>query len=168
MNDERIPLIQFKDVTKRFGSLTVLEPPCLDIARGDPAVERFVEDVSEWWATGPTDDPEAFLRGFLRFVGSAYDPPSPLPRDLEQGARTLIVERLPWEARIPLDELCAEPFPKLVVSGAHHRAFDAVCDVLTERLPAERLVLPGYQHNPQLHPDFNELLADFLDRAVAR
>jgi len=150
-----------------LGSLTVLEPPCLDVARGDPAVERFVEDVSAWWATGPTDDPEAFLRGFLRFVGSAYAPPSPLPPDLEQGARTLIVERAPWEARIPLDELGVQPFPKLVVSGAHHPAFDAVCAVLTERLQAERLVLPGYQHNPQLHPDFNELLADFVDRAAS-
>ena len=36
---------------------------------------------------------------------------------------------------IPLDELAAAPFPKLVISGGHNAAFDAVCDVLEERLP---------------------------------
>ena len=65
-------------------------------------------------------EPEAFLRTFLRAVGSSFDPPSPLPPELEQGARTLMVERGPWEAEIPLAELRAAPFPKLVVSGAHH------------------------------------------------
>ena len=54
-----------------------------------------------------------------------------------------MAERPPWEAEIPLDELAAAPFPKLVVSGAHNAAFDAVCDVLEERLGAERAVLPG-------------------------
>ena len=56
-------------------------------------------------------------------------------------------------------------FPTLVVSGGHHAAFDAVCDVLVERLGAERLVLPGYGHTAQRHPEFNAALADFVDRA---
>ena len=47
-------------------------------------------------------EPEAFLRTFLRAVGSAFEPPSPLPPELEQGARTLMAERGPWEAEIPL------------------------------------------------------------------
>ena len=92
-------------------------------------------------------------------------PPCPLPDQLLQGARTLIVERGPWEAEIPLDGLAATPFPKLVVSGAHHAAFDAICDVLEERLAAERLVLPGYGHTAQRHPAFNEALAEFVTAA---
>ena len=84
---------------------------------------------------------------------------------LEQGARTLIVERGPWEATIPLDELSAASFPTLVVSGSHHAAFEAICDVLVARLAAERLVLPGYGHSVQRHPEFNEQLADFVVRA---
>jgi len=148
-----------------LGSLTVLEPPATDVARGDPAADRFARDGAEWWATGPTHDPEAFLRGFLRYVGSAYDPPSPLPPAVEQGARALVTERGPWEARIPLAELDAAPFPKLVVSGAHHAAFDAICDALEQRLHAERAVLPGFGHTPQRHPDFNAVLADFVERA---
>ena len=43
---------------------------------------------------------------------------------LLQGARTLLVERYPWTADIPLEELAAAPFPKLVVSGAHNVPFD--------------------------------------------
>ena len=45
-----------------------------------------------------------------------------------------MVERSPVEAVIPLDELAAAPFPKLVISGGHSAAFDAVCDVLEARL----------------------------------
>jgi pimeloyl-ACP methyl ester carboxylesterase len=87
---------------------------------------------------------------------------------LLQGARTLMVERNPWTAEIPLDALARTPFPKLVVSGAHHPAFDAVCDVLEQSLGAERAVLPGAGHSVQrLGETFNELLADFVERAEA-
>ena len=116
---------------------------------------------------GPTDDPEAFLRGFLDAVGSAWHPPSPLPPDLEQGARTLVVERGPWEAEIPLDVLREAPFPKLVVSGAHNLAFEAICDALERELRAERVVLPGVGHTVPRHPDFNRVLTDFVERAAA-
>jgi pimeloyl-ACP methyl ester carboxylesterase len=146
-------------------SLTVLEPPATRVAAGHPAADRFAREGEAWWRDGPREDPEAFLRGFLDYVGSAYEPPSPLPPAIEQGARTLIVERGPWEADVPLDLLAAAAFPTLVVSGAHHEAFDAICDVLEERLGAERIVLPGAGHNPQRVPGFNEALEEFLLRA---
>jgi hypothetical protein len=79
-----------------------------------------------------------------------------------------MVERGPWEAQPPLDELRAAPFPKLVVSGASNPAFDAVCDVLEDRLDAERADLPGMGHFPQLlGQPFNDVLREFLDRASA-
>lgn len=142
-------------------SLTVIEPPAFGIARGEPAVEEFVAGSERLWQDGPRD-PEAFLRTFLTSVG-APAPPGRLNPALIQGARTLMVERPPWEAEIPLDELAAAPFPKLVVSGAHSAAFDAVCDVLEERLGALRAVLPGAGHSPQrLGEPFNELLTGFV------
>jgi hypothetical protein len=76
-----------------------------------------------------------------------------------------MVERSPVEARIPLDELAAAPFPKLVVSGAHNAAFDAVCDVLEERLGAERAVLPGAGHSLPRAPGYVERLEEFLESA---
>ena len=148
-------------------SLTVIEPPATRVALDVPAVAEFAEGGETLWAAGPKDDPEVFLRMFLDAVGSSYDPPSPLPPELEQGARLLMNERGPWEAEIPLAALAATPFPKLVVSGAHHPAFDAICDRLERELAAERLVFPGYGHTVQRHPDFNAALADFVERAAA-
>jgi pimeloyl-ACP methyl ester carboxylesterase len=160
-----ITLLAAAAVPDAIHSLTVIEPPAMRIARGNPVVDAFVQGGIDWWHGGPTDDPEAFLRGFLTSVGSDFVPPSPLPPQLEQGARTLIVERHPWEAEIDLDGLAAAGFPTLVVTGAHLAAFDAVCDVLVERLDAERLVLPGYGHTAQRHPGFNDALAEFVARA---
>lgn len=149
-------------------SLAVLEPPATRVALDVPVVAEFARHAQELWADGPTDDPEAFLRAFLVAVGSSFDPPSPLPPDLEQTARLLTVERGPWEARIPVPELRAAPFAKLVVSGAHHPAFDAICDALERDLGAERLVLPGHGHAVQRHPGFNDALASFVERAAGR
>ena len=146
-------------------SLTVIEPPSTSVAEGNPAVDAFATAGRTLYAAGARDDPESFLRRFLRVVGSALDPPSPLPPELEQGARALQVERGPWEAEIPLEALAAAPFPKLVFSGHHNAAFDGICDVLEERLPAERVVLEGFGHTVQRHPDFNDHLADFVERA---
>lgn len=146
-------------------SLTVIEPPATRVALGNPAVDAFAAAGIELYASGQGDDPEAFLRRFLSAVGSSFSPPSPLPPALEQGARALAVERGPWEADLPVERLAAAPFAKLVVSGAHHAAFDAICDALERELAAERAVLPGYGHTVQRHPDFTQVLADFVDRA---
>jgi pimeloyl-ACP methyl ester carboxylesterase len=145
-------------------SLTVIEPPATAVARGHAAADAFAAGALELWRDGPRD-PEQFLRAFLRAVGSSFEPPTPLPPELEQGARTLMVERGPWEAEIPLAELRAASFPKLVVSGAHHPAFDAICDALERELDAERAVVPGAGHAAQRAPGFNERLAAFLERA---
>ena len=112
-----------------LASLTVVEPPA---SRWPGTIRRsstFVAQIEALWAAGP-HSPEDYLRGFLPLVGSPFEVPDELPRALEQGTRAAMVERPPWEAEIPLDELAAAPFRKLVVSGGHNAALDAVCDVL--------------------------------------
>ena len=144
-------------------SLTVIEPPCLGVARGNPVVDAYEARSALIWQE--TDDPAAFLRAFLEGVGAPV-PPGELSPGLLQGARTLMVERHPWEAEIPLETLAQTRFPKLVVSGAHSEPFDLVCDVLEERLDADRAVLPGAGHSVQrLGEPFNELLTAFVERA---
>jgi pimeloyl-ACP methyl ester carboxylesterase len=162
-----IALLAAAERPERLRSLTVIEPPATRVAAGDPAVEAFAAAGRDLYASAPTSDPETFLRRFLAAVGSQFDPPTPLPAELEQGARALAVERGPWEAEIPLEKLAEAAFPKLIVSGAHHAAFDAICDVLERDLAAERIVLPGYGHVVQRHPEFNDRLADFVRRAAA-
>ena len=146
-------------------SLTVIEPPAFAVAAGYPEVDRVVTAMKEHWARGPRE-PEAFLRRFLELVGSDFRAPSPLPAELERGARVLRDERGPWEAEIPLRDLATAAFPALVVSGGHHPAFDAVCDVLGARLGAERAVIPGRGHSVQrAGTTFNDRLEGFLLRA---
>jgi pimeloyl-ACP methyl ester carboxylesterase len=147
-------------------SLTVIEPPAFGVARANPAVAELVQRLEAHWDSRPTE-PEPFLRGFLEIVGSAFDPPSPLPSEFERGARILLVERPPWEAQIPLARLAAASYPILVVSGAHHAGFEAVCDVLEAKLGAERAVIPGAGHSVQrTGAPFNDRLEHFLSRAV--
>ncbi len=142
-------------------SLTVSEPPAFGVARGHPAVEAFLEQFHR-----APREPRAYLEFFLPLVGSTTELPDPLPPELEAGARAAMAERPPYEAEIPVDELARAPFPKLVLSGGHSAAFDAVCDVLEERLAAERAVLPGAGHSIPRAPGYNERLLDFLDRAA--
>ncbi len=160
-----ITLLTASLVSDRVRSLTCIEPPCTSVALDNPAVAAFARGGAQLWEHGPLDDPEAFLRTFLIAVGSNFEPPSPLSPELEQGVRALIAERGPWEAEIPLARLAAAPFPKLVVSGAHHAAFDAICDVLEHALSADRVDLPGFGHSAQRHPEFPARLADFIERA---
>ena len=133
------------------------------MAAGNPEVDSFVRKSERLWTLGL--EPERFLREFLRTVGSSFDPPSPLPPELVAAVRATQAERGPWEADPPLGKLASAPFPKLVVSGAHHPAFDAVCNVLEKGLDAERGVLPGAGHGIPRAPGYNKLLAGFLDRA---
>jgi pimeloyl-ACP methyl ester carboxylesterase len=143
-------------------SLTVIEPPAFGVALGDPAVEQFLDA----FRGGYPREPKAYLEFFLPLVGAAFRTPDELPPALEQGARAAIAERFPSEAEIPLAELRRAPFPKLVVSGGHHAAFDAVCDVLERELPAERAIVPGAGHSvPRTGERFNDVLLDFLLRA---
>jgi len=161
-----ISLLAAAQRSERLRSLTVIEPPAFGVARGIPAADEFMARIEEHWTNGPRD-PGEFLRGFLALVGSST-PAGNFTPELLQGARTLMVERPPSEAVIPLDELARTPFPKLVVSGGHSPAFEVLCDVLEERLGAERAVLPGAGHSVQrLGEPFNELLAGFVERAEA-
>lgn len=85
-----------------------------------------------------------------------------------RGIEAARYEQPQWEAEIPLDVPAAAPFPKMVVSGGWSRAFEAICDVLEQRLSAERLVIAGAGHNAQFAGEpFNQRLLAFL-RAAQR
>jgi pimeloyl-ACP methyl ester carboxylesterase len=146
-----------------LGSLTVIEPPALGLARGRDDVDAVIDRLTRVWNE---KDPRAFAAGLAEVVmGQAPELPDPLPAERERIVRAVMAERPPWEADPPLDDLASAAFPKLVVSGAHNPAFDAVCDVLEERLEAERFVVPGAGHAAHAAPGFNDVLLDFLARA---
>jgi pimeloyl-ACP methyl ester carboxylesterase len=148
-------------------SLTVIEPPAFDLVRGDAAVETMITQMDALWTTGPRE-PEAFLRVFMQAVSANASPPSPLPPPLLQHARLLLTVRQPWEATIPVEQLRAAPFPKLVISGGHNATFEAICDAVARDLGAERAVITGAGHSVQMTgAPFNERLERFLAAAEA-
>ena len=146
-----------------LASLTVSEPPAFGVARGNPLVEEFIATFEEIIAADPS--PRDYLARFAPLVGSTLPTPETLPPPLEQGAQAALAERPPFEAEIPFDELATAPFPKLVISGAHGAAFDAVCDVLQQRLRAERAVVPGAGHSIPRAPGYYDTLVSFVERA---
>lgn len=145
-----------------LGSLTVGEPPAFGVARDDPAVREFVDRYLSF----STTDPKEYLAFFLPLVGSRLPPARELSPELEQGTRAAMAERPPSEAEIPVETLRAGPYPKLVISGGHNAAFDAVCDVLERGLDAERAVVPGAGHSLPRAPRYNDVLVDFVERAA--
>lgn len=146
-------------------SLAVLEPPAFRLVEDRADVREFIGEVKAILAAQPT--PEEFLPRFITAVGG--DPsrlPSPLPPPLVNAASVQMNGRWPWEARIPIDRLAAAPFPKLVMSGGHSGMFDAVCDVLQDRLPAQRTITSGAGHNiPMLGQRVNDSLSQLWKAA---
>ena len=147
--------------TLDLGSLTVIEPPAFAVARGEPAVEAWVEGAFAL----PRDTVRAYAEAFLVHVGAPFALPDPLTPELQQGAEAFSTERFPTEASIPLEPL---PYPVLVVTGDYEPAFEVVGDVLTGAYRAERAILPGAGHAVQNAYGFNERLMRFIRRPFGR
>jgi pimeloyl-ACP methyl ester carboxylesterase len=129
-------------------SLTLLEPAALALGQGDPAGRSLAEAVRRIWDLDLPD--EEWVVNFLKAVGS--DPDEFPPEFLTVAAPLVPVLRhaRPFaDATLPLAELAAAPFPKLVVSGGHSAGFEAICDDLAERIGASRAVAAGAGHEVQ-------------------
>ena len=129
-------------------SLTLLEPPALMLGQHHPAVRTFGSDVRRLWSTDLPD--EEWLPAFLGAVGTDA---GTLPEETMAAALPLVPVvrrgRPVWEAELPLAALASAPFPKLVVSGGHSAAFEAICDDLAARISATRMVIEGAGHEIQ-------------------
>jgi pimeloyl-ACP methyl ester carboxylesterase len=139
-------------------SLTVLEPGAFSLGQRHPAAQALVRTVQRLW-NEDLDDEEWAMR-FLRAVGSD---PDALPPQLLAAAVPLVPVlrrgRPPWDADVPIPALSAATFPKLVVSGGHSAAFDALCDDLAERIGATRMTIAGAGHEVQFAgPPLNDAL----------
>jgi pimeloyl-ACP methyl ester carboxylesterase len=154
-------------------SLVLIEPPALGLARGNEAVEAMIRNVEA--AAAATQDPSEYRAAFLRGFGFPAQA-TPLEGEQLAAARASMTERPPWEAEIPLDDLAAAGLRVLLVQGdwcpapdsaraLAGAAFRAVCDVLYERLHAERALFPA-AHSPQgLGKVFNERVRAFWEAA---
>ena len=143
-------------------SLTLCEPPAFQLAPGSAPAQQMARDLEQH--LHKTGDDAQWLRGFLGIVGRDVVIPGQLPPPLAQGVRAIrAVHRRPWEGELPVGQLAAASFPKLVISGNHSPAFEAVCDALTARLRAQRAHVTGAGHATPVTGDaFNETLEAFI------
>jgi pimeloyl-ACP methyl ester carboxylesterase len=149
-------------------SLTLVEPMAYSVALHDEAVRRSVEQVAAYF-TGNTAGAREFLGGFFQLMGLQAKLPDPLPPALDSTTRLLMRCRFPWTAEIPLEDLARAPFCSLIISGGHSPVFECICDVLADRLGAERAVIPGAGHSvARTGTPFNDRLESFLLSSVGR
>ena len=139
-------------------SLALLEPAAFALGQHHPAARTLVNEVRHLWDQDlPEED---WVIRFLRAVGSN---PDALPSDIIAAAVPMVPVlrqgRPIWHRELPLAELVAASFPKLVVSGGHSAGFDAICDDLADRIGASRAVVAGAGHEIQFTGrPLNELL----------
>jgi pimeloyl-ACP methyl ester carboxylesterase len=144
-------------------SLAISEPGCMRVAAHDPAVAAQIASGELLYEHAAELEPLDFLRAFRGGVGSTNETPEQLQGELLAGAELLMRERPPWEADPPLQELREASFPKLAISGGHSPVFEAICDVVAERIGARRERIVGRGHTiPSAGEPYNELLAEFM------
>jgi pimeloyl-ACP methyl ester carboxylesterase len=148
-------------------SLTLIEPPAFDIARGHSGVDRLIEQLSPLYDTSREVTPEEFIAGIARRLGQPIGEPIQISPQHRRAIRTTMSEPPPWQARIPVDALVEAPFPKLVVSGDWHSSIELVADILAQAIGAERAVIQeaghGVQHSGK---PFNQRLEATMRAAV--
>jgi pimeloyl-ACP methyl ester carboxylesterase len=154
-------------------SLTVIEPPVLNVARGNPDVDGLIARLSQVYMSASRLNVDEFRLQFFQAFGhgGVLSPMTPRGRKNAEAAKA---ELAPWDAAIPYPLLASASYPMLVVSGSWGgpsastrdsagRAFAAVCDVLAGQIRAKHAVIQGAGHNAQLTGQpFNDRLAAFL------
>jgi pimeloyl-ACP methyl ester carboxylesterase len=139
-------------------SLTLLEPAAFAVGQDRPAGRALVHEVQSIWHN---DTPDAdWVVGFLRAVGSD---PEDFPPEFLSAALPLVPllrrGRPMWYPDLPLDDIAAATYPKVVVSGGHSAGFDAICDDMARRIGGSRAVVEGAGHEIQFAGEpINDLL----------
>ena len=139
-------------------SVTAIEPPAFGVALDDEEVQALGRRLDSVFETAAELSPEEFGAAFAEAMGFEPRPPSP---EMRSALASFMRERSPSQAAIPYERLAGVPV--LIVSGGWHPAFETICDVLAERLGADREVFPGVGHGAQHARSFNQRLLDFWD-----
>ena len=129
-------------------SLTLLEPGASTLGQDDPDGRALIDGIRRDWDLDLPDG-EWVVR-FLKAVGSD---PDEFPAEFLAAALPLVPVfrrgRPTWDVELPLTEVAAASFPKLVVSGGHSAGFEAICDDMAEGIGASRAVIEGAGHEIQ-------------------
>lgn len=147
-------------------SIALLEPPALTLAPPDGPGRELLDALRAVWSDPAPD--HVWVQGFLAAVGTDA---AELPAEVLDGLVPLVGVlrrgRPPWDVELPVAELAAVTYPKLVVSGGHDAGFDAVCDELARCIGARRCTVAGAGHEIQFADGINDVLVDLWATAGA-
>ncbi|WP_312672679.1 alpha/beta hydrolase [Microbacterium sp.] len=141
----------------RVSGLVLVEPALYDVARGAAPIERHIAVVTEARSRATEDDLYGFWALFrpLMFGG-------PLDRESWPDERAVAehwaTANLPWGHGIR--ERSIAGVPTLVVTGGWNEEYEIIAGRLVD-VGASHLVLPGFAHRPQDHPDFPAAVTAF-------
>lgn len=143
----------------RVRSLTLIEPSMWSVAFDVPEVKATYDSLIGA-VIEHHGDPGAMAQAFLDRAGAQQRVRRErLPRALQVGVRAVANGRPSGEAEIPLAQLAAAPFRKLVISGEHSVAFETIADRVAAGIGARRAHLPGAGHGvPALGDPVNAVL----------
>ncbi len=148
-------------------SLTVIEPPACAIARGNPAVEKTIEQAKFAYEPERPLSTEEFLVRFMKSLLQDFPDTIELSPHDRKGVEAMQAEPPPWKIEIPLLSLAVTTFPKLVVISGDGGPFEAVAEVLSQQLGAKLAVCAGKGHYiPDTGEPFNQLLEAFWRSAT--
>lgn len=146
-------------------SLTLCEPPFWTVASGNPAVNTTRAELEALFDQPDLSD-MAWLALFAKAAGAQGRGGLPPPQIFQGVSALRRTQMFPWDLTPDFRRVAAARFPKLVVSGDHSAAYEAVADRLTEMIGARRAHLPGAGHSiPSTGAPFNDLLRGFLAEA---
>jgi pimeloyl-ACP methyl ester carboxylesterase len=159
---------------KQVLSLTAIEPPVFDLARGDPDADATAAALRPVFDRAPKISREQFVTEWARARGMSEERIAewtasfgPEEWAAAEGSRR---ERYLGDAPIDLETLRAAAFPKVLVRGSWPtelagqegagRDHAAICEALADQINAKLVVFERSCHNPQIeeHQAFNRLL----------
>lgn len=141
--------------------LIFAEPALYDISRGNAAVEAYIAPMEEARSKASAGD----LFGYWQIVKPImFGGPAIAEEwsDEEAVAKEFSSHEEPWGQDIGPD--FTEGIAALVVTGGWNEEYEAIADTLVTH-GASKIVLPGYRHRVQDHPQFNEAVECFVKSA---
>lgn len=156
-------------------SLTVIEPPALGLAAGNPDADGLVDRTGPIFEDGPGWPEERAFGSFLAALG--FEPGEVRLDELaRRDVAASVREPAPWTIEVPLDAIAKAGTRTLVVTGgwpagekvptarSTQRAMAAVASVLVDRLDAEHAHFAPAHHDVQsIGEPFNERLVAFVE-----
>jgi pimeloyl-ACP methyl ester carboxylesterase len=140
-------------------AVVLFEPACFSIARGRSVVESHIAALAPVFelAQNPSVSDAEFSRRFA--AGMGIDGPPLSPDQVAATVPRLRATPPPWS--IPVDGDVVGRIPSVVVSGAWNPLYEEVASELAMR-GARHVILEGYGHRPQDHPNAIALIDEHL------